>query len=68
VFWTIFFSIATVVYAGQHVLVHVVLAMPVISLLITRTLLGLKKTKVVEIFLLIYFLVILVNNYRGLIF
>jgi hypothetical protein len=68
VFWTIFFCIATVVYAGQQMLVHVVLAMPVISLLITRTLLGLKKTRVAEIFLLVYFLVILANNYRGLLF
>jgi hypothetical protein len=63
VYWVFFFTLATMPFTGNHHLSHLLLALPVLSLIISRTILGLRKFKFSEIMLLIFFLLILGNNF-----
>ena len=60
--WTIVFTLLSFVYSGSMVIFHPALAMPALAMVMTGTLIGLKKPLVVEIILLIYFISILLNN------
>jgi hypothetical protein len=62
VYWIFFFTIATIPFQGNYDISHFLLALPVISLLISRTLLGLKRQRMAEIMMLIYFFLTLGNN------
>jgi hypothetical protein len=60
--WTFFFVLASFLYARSMAAFNIALAFPALTMVITRTLTGLKKTRVAETILLIYFLMVLVNN------
>ncbi|MEI6433424.1 MAG: DUF6427 family protein [Bacteroidota bacterium] len=60
--WTIFFVIASFLFSGSMAVYHIALAIPALTMVTARTLTGLKKTKVAEVILLIYFFSVLLNN------
>jgi hypothetical protein len=60
--WTIVFTIISFTYTRSFAIFHPALAMPAVTMVITGMLTNLKKTRVAEIILLIYFLGILLNN------
>jgi len=60
--WTLVFTLISFTYARSLAIFHPALAMPAMAMVITGTLTRLKKTRVTEIILLIYFLAVLFNN------
>jgi hypothetical protein len=60
--WTLVFTLLSFVYSGSMAIFHPALAMPALAMVITSTLIGLKKTRVAETILLIYFISVLLNN------
>ena len=62
VLWTLFFVIISFLYARSLTVYNVILAIPALTMVITRTLTGIKKIRFAEIMLLTYFLMILINN------
>ena len=60
--WTLVFSLISFVYARSMAIFHPALAVPALSMVITGTLTHLKKTRLAEIILLIYFFAVLLNN------
>jgi len=62
VLWMIPFTIVSFGFSRTLAVFHPALAMPAFTLIITTALTGLKKTRVVEGLLLLYFLALLTNN------
>jgi hypothetical protein len=62
ILWTLVFTLLTFPLSGTQAIYHPSLAMPALSMVITGTLLGLKKHRMAEVILLLYFLAILLNN------
>jgi len=62
VIWTLFFAGISFAYARSMAIYHPALAVPAFAMVITGTLTHLKKTRVAEMILLIYFFAILLNN------
>lgn len=60
--WTLFFVVVTSLYARSLTLYHIALAIPALTMVITRTLSGLKKTRLAEGILFLYFFLVLLNN------
>lgn len=60
--WTLFFVMVSFVFSRSLAVYHIALAIPALTMVITRTLTGLKKTRLAEAILLIYFLMVLANN------
>ncbi|MFZ4522589.1 MAG: hypothetical protein ACOYNC_12845 [Bacteroidales bacterium] len=60
--WTLVFTLLSFVYSRSMAIFHPALAMPALAMVITGTLIGLKKTRVAEMILMIYFLSVLLNN------
>ena len=60
--WTLVFTLLSFVFSGSMAIFHPALAMPALTMVITGTLIGLKKTRVAELILLVYFLSVLLNN------
>jgi hypothetical protein len=60
--WTLVFTLLSFVYSGTMAIFHPALAMPALAMVITSTLIGLKKTRMAEIILLVYFISVLLNN------
>jgi hypothetical protein len=60
--WTLVFTLLSFVFSRSLAIFHPALAMPALAMVITGTLIGLKKTRVAEIILLVYFLSVLINN------
>lgn len=60
--WTFVFTLLSFVFSRSLAIFHPALAMPALAMVITGTLIGLKKTRVAEMILLIYFFAVLVNN------
>jgi hypothetical protein len=60
--WTLLFTLLSFVYSGSMAIFHPALAMPALAMVITGTLIGLKKARVAEMILLVYFLGVLLNN------
>ncbi len=60
--WTLLFTLLSFFYSRSMAIFHPALAMPALSMVITGTLIGLKKTRLAEIILLVYFLSVLFNN------
>ncbi|MCX6268370.1 MAG: hypothetical protein NTW16_13580, partial [Bacteroidetes bacterium] len=60
--WTLVFTLLSFFYSRSMAVFHPSLAMPALAMVITGTLIGLKRTRMAEIVLLIYFLCVLLNN------
>ncbi|MEI6681879.1 MAG: DUF6427 family protein [Bacteroidota bacterium] len=60
--WTLVFTAISFTYARSIAIFHPALAMPAMAMIITGTLTRLKKTRMAELILLIYFFAILLNN------
>ena len=60
--WTLLFTAISFIYTRSMAIYHPALAMPAIAMAITGTLTNLKKTKVAEIILMVYFFALLINN------
>ena len=60
--WIIFFSILSFAYSRSLTVYQPALFAPAFALVITSSLAGLKKTRLMELILLAYFLIILFNN------
>jgi hypothetical protein len=60
--WTLVFTLLSFVFSRSMAIFHPALAMPALAMVITGTLIGLKKTRVAEVILLVYFLSVLLNN------
>ncbi len=60
--WTLIFTLLSFVYSRSMAIFHPALAMPALAMVITGTLIGLKKTRLAETILLIYFFGVLINN------
>jgi len=60
--WTIVFTMLSFIFSRSMAFYHPLLAIPALSMVITVTLVGLKKTRLAEIILLLYFFMILLNN------
>ncbi|MCK9219005.1 MAG: hypothetical protein M0P47_03010 [Bacteroidales bacterium] len=60
--WMLIFTIATAVYSRSLAIYHPLLAAPSFTMIISSLLFGLRKKKLVEIVLLIFFLMVLTNN------
>ena len=60
--WTLVFAALSFFFSGPMTIFHPGLAMPALTMVITATLVGLKKTKLAEIIILLYFFSILINN------
>jgi hypothetical protein len=60
--WTLLFAILSFLYSGSMAVLHAALAIPAITMVITGTLMGLKKNRLAETVLLLYFMSILLNN------
>jgi len=60
--WTLVFTLLSFVYSRSMAIFHPALAMPALAMVITGTLIGLKKTRIAEMILLIYFFSVLLNN------
>ncbi|MEI7898038.1 MAG: DUF6427 family protein [bacterium] len=60
--WTLVFTLLSFIYSGEMAIFHPALAMPALAMVITGTLIGLKKARMAEILLLVYFMGVLLNN------
>lgn len=60
--WTLVFTVISFTFTRSMAIFHLALAMPAITMVITGTLTNLKKTRVAEMILLIYFFAVLLNN------
>ena len=60
--WTIVFTLLSFLFSMSMAIFHPALAMPALAMVITGTLVGLKKVRVAEIILLVYFFSVLFNN------
>jgi hypothetical protein len=60
--WTLVFTLLSFVFSRTMAIFHPALAMPALAMVITGTLIGLKKTRVAELILLLYFFSVLLNN------
>jgi hypothetical protein len=60
--WTLVFAVISFAYARSMAIYHPALAMPAMTMVVTGTLTNLKKPRVAEWILLIYFLAVLLNN------
>ncbi len=60
--WTLVFAFLSFFFSRSMAIFHPALAMPALAMVIAGTLIGLKKTKVAELILLVYFLTVLLNN------
>ncbi len=60
--WTLVFTLLSFVFSRSMAIFHPALAMPALAMVITGTLIGLKKTRVAETILLVYFFSVLLNN------
>jgi len=60
--WTLVFTLLSFVFSRSMAIFHPALAMPALAMVITSTLIGLKKTRVAEMILMVYFLSVLLNN------
>ena len=60
--WTLVFTLISFIYSRSLAIFHPALAMPAMAMIITATLTRLKKTRIAEMILLIYFFSILLNN------
>jgi hypothetical protein len=60
--WTIVFTLLSFLFSRSMAIFHPALAMPALAMVITGTLVGLKKVRVAEIILLVYFFSVLFNN------
>jgi hypothetical protein len=60
--WTLVFAILSFIFAGSLAMFHPALAMPALAMVITGTLIRLKKARVAEVILLVFFLAVLLNN------
>jgi len=60
--WTLVFTPLSFIFSGSMAIFHPALAMPALAMVITGTLIGLKKTRVAEMILIVYFLSVLLNN------
>ena len=60
--WTLVFTLISFAYARSMAIFLPALAMPALTMVITGTLTHLKKTRLAEIILLIYFFAVLLNN------
>jgi len=60
--WTLFFVITSFLFSRSMAVYHIALAIPALTMVITRTLTGLKKTRLAEAILIIYFFAVLLNN------
>jgi hypothetical protein len=60
--WTLVFTLLSFIFSRSMAIFHPALAMPALAMVITGTLIGLKKTRVAEIILLVYFFSVLFNN------
>jgi hypothetical protein len=60
--WTLVFAAISFSYARSLAIYHPALAMPALAMVITGTLTHLKKTRVAEWILLVYFFAVLLNN------
>jgi hypothetical protein len=60
--WTFVFTLLSFIFSRSMAVFHPALAMPALAMVITGTLIGLKKTRVAEMILMIYFLSVLLNN------
>jgi len=61
-FWILLFCILSFSFSGSMAIFHPVIAAPAFALVITCALLSIKKPAKIEWMLIIYFLLILVNN------
>jgi hypothetical protein len=60
--WTFIFTLLSFVFSRSMAVFHPALAMPALAMVVTGTLIGLKKARVAEMILLIYFFSVLINN------
>jgi hypothetical protein len=60
--WTLVFAILSFFFSRSMAIFHPALAMPALAMVITGTLIGLKRTRLAEMILLLYFFSVLVNN------
>jgi hypothetical protein len=60
--WTLVFTILSFFFSRSMAIFHPALAMPALAMVITGTLIGLKRTRLAEMILLLYFVSVLVNN------
>jgi hypothetical protein len=60
--WTLVFAVLSFAFSRSMAIFHPALAMPALAMVITGTLIGLKKARVAEMILLVYFLSVLLNN------
>ena len=60
--WTLVFTILSFIFSRSMAIFHPALAIPALAMVLTGTLIGLKKIRVAEIILLVYFLSVLLNN------
>jgi hypothetical protein len=60
--WTLVFTLLSFIYSRSMAIFHPALAMPAMAMVITGTLTGLKKTRMAEVILLVYFFSVLINN------
>lgn len=62
IMWTIAFTILSLAYSRSLTVFHPALAVPALSMVISGALIKLRKPKAAEVLLLVYFLIILLNN------
>lgn len=60
--WAIIFTVASYPFSGSLLTHHALLAMPAFSLIISRTVFGLRKWRPAESLILVYFLAIVLYN------
>jgi len=60
--WTLVFTVISFIYARSMAFFHPALAIPAMAMVITGALTHLKKKRMAEIILLIYFFAVLINN------
>lgn len=62
ILWSAPFFLGSIPFTGSMLPYHLLLMAPVASLVIARTLLGMKKYRLAETFFIVYILIILTNN------
>ncbi|HPS63791.1 MAG TPA: hypothetical protein PLK82_12060, partial [Bacteroidales bacterium] len=60
--WTLVFTLLSFIYAGSMTIYHAALASPALAMVISGNLISLKKTRIAEIVIAVYFLSVLLNN------
>jgi hypothetical protein len=60
--WTLVFTLLSFIFSRSMAIFHPALAIPALAMVITGTLVGLKKTRLAELIMVIYFLSVLMNN------